>query len=58
MLKETETDETTLFSHFYHWWHFDWGGPGPPGYAYACVDALSYKTVKRGPGVTTFRKNP
>ena len=28
MLKETE--ETRLFvPHFYHWWHFDWGGPGP-----------------------------
>ena len=37
MLKETENQETRLFlSHFYHWWHFDWGGSGAPGYAYNC----------------------
>ena len=38
MLKETETEETKPFlSHFYHLWHFDWGGKlsGPlSGYAY------------------------
>ena len=29
MLKETE--ETVGFlSHFYHWWHIDWGGGGIP----------------------------
>ena len=41
MLKETKTDETTVFlSHFHHRWNFNWRGlrpPGPPpfGYAYA-----------------------
>ena len=31
MLKETETEETIRFlSHFYHWWHLNWGGGGGP----------------------------
>ena len=39
MLKETENEKNKAFlSNFCHWWHFDWGGPGPlshpPGYAY------------------------
>ena len=33
MLKETRNK--AFLSHFYHWWHFDWEEPGPPGYAYA-----------------------
>ena len=39
MLKETKTEKTIDFlPHFYHWWHFNWGGGGA-GYAHA-----------RGPG--------
>ena len=27
----------TFLSHFYRWWHFDWGGAPPTlGYAYDC----------------------
>ena len=33
MLKKIDTEEIIrLFSHFYYWWHFNWGGwegPGP-----------------------------
>ena len=27
-----------FLSDFFYWWHFDWGGAGPPphGYAYDC----------------------
>ena len=39
MLKETETEETTSFlSHFYYWWHFNWGERAAhPGYAYGAA---------------------
>ena len=55
MLKETEIEETIGFlSHFYHRWHFNWGGPGPPappGYAYVsmikklCCQRKSYTVL-------------
>ena len=39
---ETEAKQKAFLSHFYRWWHFNWGGgplaspppPPPPGYAY------------------------
>ena len=47
MPKETKTEETKLcWSHFYDWWHFDWGG----GEWYAlCPEVYSTVCFVSGP---------
>ena len=44
---------------FYHWWYFNWGGPGPPGPPLATPmfeAAAYYLPQKRAPFFALFYK--
>ena len=65
MLKEDKLKKKTFLSHFYHWWHFDWGALDPPpprcyayDFSYDCsnLKEFYYKVVRRIGG-GSYRKH-